>query len=200
MKEPEKIAQIFMQLKAEINLPLTAKIRIGWDQTNRNYLKVSRILEDNGAEAIFVHARTRKQGYSGQADWDVIAEIKQSVHIPVIGNGDIRLVEDIQRMFDHTHCDAVMIGRASVSNPWIFSGLDRNEVTRELVFTSLSRLVDLLQDFYGVEFGLKLLRKFLVHILAPLELSRDQRISLFECENKAALFSKLKEVYPGNPD
>jgi tRNA-dihydrouridine synthase B len=102
-------------------------------------------------------------------------------------------------MFDHTHCDAVMIGRASVSNPWIFAGLDRNEVTRDQIFSSLSRLVDLLQGFYGEELGLKLLRKFLVHILAPLELSRDQRISLFECGQKELLFAKLEELYPGNP-
>jgi nifR3 family TIM-barrel protein len=198
LKEPEKIGQIFTQLKAEIILPLTAKIRIGWDQTSRNYLEVSRILEENGAQAIFVHARTRKQGYSGQADWDVIAEVKQKAHIPIIGNGDIHVVADIQKMFDHTHCDAVMIGRASVSNPWIFAGLDRNEVTRDQIFSSLSRLVDLLQGFYGEELGLKLLRKFLVHILAPLELSRDQRISLFECGQKELLFAKLEELYPGN--
>jgi tRNA-dihydrouridine synthase len=103
-------------------------------------------------------------------------------------------------MFDHTHCDAVMIGRASVSNPWIFAGLDRNEVTRDQIFSSLSRLVGLLQGFYGEELGLILLRKFLVHILAPLELSRDQRISLFESGQKELLFAKLKELYPGNQD
>ena len=198
LKEPEKIGQIFALLKSEINLPLTAKIRIGWDQTNRNYLEVSRILEENGVEAIFLHARTRKQGYSGQADWDVIAEVKQKVHIPVIGNGDIRVVVDIQKMIEHTHCDAVMIGRTSVSNPWIFAGLDREEISRDQLLTSLSRLVDLLQDFYGVELGLKLLRKFLVHILAPIGLSRDQRIQLFECSNKSALFQSLEALVPGN--
>jgi nifR3 family TIM-barrel protein len=200
LKDPDKIGQIFTLLKSEINLPLTAKIRIGWDQTNRNYLDVSRILEENGAQAIFVHARTRKQGYSGEADWDVLAEVKQHVQIPVIGNGDIRLVADIQKMLDHTYCDATMIGRASVSNPWIFAGSDRGEVSREQVFSSLSRLVDLLQDFHGVELGLKLLRKFLVHILAPLKLSRDQRISLFESGQKELLFAKLEELYPGDQD
>jgi tRNA-dihydrouridine synthase B len=200
LKEPEKIGQIFTLLKSEIALPLTAKIRIGWDQSSKNYLEVSHILEENGAQAIFVHARTRKQGYSGQADWDIIAEVKQHVQIPVIGNGDIRLVADIQKMRDHTHCDAVMIGRASVSNPWIFCGLDREEVSRDQVLSSLSRLVDLLQDFYGVGLGLKLLRKFLVHILSPLELSRNQRISLFECGQKEMLFAKLEELYPGNQD
>jgi nifR3 family TIM-barrel protein len=196
LKEPEKIGQIFTMLKSEINLPLTAKIRIGWDQTSRNYLEVSKLLEENGANAIFLHARTRKQGYTGQADWDAIAEVKQLVHIPVIGNGDIRVVADIHRMFEHTHCDAVMIGRTSVSNPWIFAGLDREEVSRDQVLSSLSRLVDLLQNFYGVELGLKLLRKFLVHILAPLNLSRNQRIQLFECSNKSTLFQSLEDLLP----
>ena len=198
LKAPEKIGEIFTLMKSEINIPLTAKIRLGWDQTNRNYLEVSHILEENGAQAIFVHARTRKQGYSGQADWDAIAEVKQHLRIPVIGNGDIRFVSDIQKMFNHTHCDAVMIGRISVSNPWIFAGLDREEVCWDQLISSLSKLVDLLQDFYGVELGLKLLRKFLVHILAPLGFTRDQRIQLFGCSDKSSLFRSLEALMPGN--
>ena len=198
LKDPQKIGEIIRNLRSEINLPLTAKMRIGWDQTSKNYLEVSRILEDNGVDAIFLHARTRKQGYTGQADWDTIAEVKQRVHIPVIGNGDIRVVEDIRKMLEQTHCDAVMIGRTAVSNPWIFSGLDREQVSREQLLVSLSRLVFLLQDFYGEELGLKLVRKFIVHILAPLNLEREQRIRLFECSDKPSLFHALGELISGN--
>jgi tRNA-dihydrouridine synthase B len=200
LKDPPKIIEILKTLKSEIHLPITAKIRIGWDHTSKNCIEISRILEENGIDAIFLHARTRKQGYSGQADWDAIAEVKQVVHIPLIGNGDIQMVDDIQNMIDHTQCDAVMIGRAAVSNPWIFSGLDRYQVNRNQLILSLSRLVDLLQDFYGRQLGLKLVRKFIVHILEPLNLSRDQRISLFECDTKELLFARLEKHLNENPN
>ncbi len=116
-----------------LDIPVTAKIRLGWDDQTLNYLEICRIIEDSGCSAVSVHARTKSQGYKGDANWEAIAEIKKSVSIPVIGNGDIRTPQDIRSMFSQTGCDAVMIGRAALSNPWIFSGLDRNAVNPELV-------------------------------------------------------------------
>ena len=98
LRTPLKIAEIFKKLSHSLTIPVTGKIRLGWDDYTRNYLLVSRIIEENGGQLIAVHARTRMQGYQGQADWDAIAEVKQSVSIPVIGNGDVRTVADIDRL------------------------------------------------------------------------------------------------------
>ena len=120
LKDPQKIALIISSLVKNLDIPITAKIRLGWDDSTRNYLEVAKIIEDNGASAISVHARTRKQEYSGTADWQAIADVKQLVKIPVIGNGDIKIQADVARMMEQTGCDAVMIGRAAIGNPWIF--------------------------------------------------------------------------------
>ena len=109
-------------------VPVTGKIRLGWDATSRNYLEVARILEDNGVAAIAVHGRTRAQQYGGVADWQAIREVKAAVNVPVIGNGDVRRPADVDRMREITGCDAVMIGRAAIGNPWIFSGRPLDEV------------------------------------------------------------------------
>ena len=127
LKTPEKIATIFNLLSKNLPIPITGKIRLGWDENTRNYQLVARIIEENGGQLIAVHGRTRAQQYSGQADWDAIAEIKQIVSIPVIANGDVQTVADIDRILAHTHCDGVMIGRAATTNPWIFSRLQHSQ-------------------------------------------------------------------------
>ena len=128
MRTPLKVARIFRKLSAALEVPVTGKIRLGWEDF-RSYRLIARIIEENGGSAIAVHGRTKEQGYAGQADWDAIAEVKSAVKIPVIGNGDVKTVSDIERMKKHTGCEAVMIGRAAVGNPWIFSRLDRSQVT-----------------------------------------------------------------------
>src|SRR5271169_893648 len=111
---------IFRAVRAAVRIPLTIKIRSGWDEKNIVAVDVARMAERIGIEAIAIHPRTRMQGYAGSADWSVIRDVKQAVRMPVIGNGDIHTPQDAVRMIDETGCDAVMIGRAASSNPWIF--------------------------------------------------------------------------------
>jgi nifR3 family TIM-barrel protein len=114
------LEQILRAVRAAVRIPLTIKIRAGWDENSIVAAEVARMAEDVGVEAIAVHPRTRVQGLNGAADWGVIAQVKQAVRMPVIGNGDVRAPEDAVRMVRETGCDAVMIGRAAATNPWIF--------------------------------------------------------------------------------
>ena len=119
LKNPEKIYEIVKAVVEAVPIPVTVKIRSGWDHKSINAVEVAKIVEKAGASAICVHPRTRSQGYSGNADWSVIKDVKDNVSIPVIGNGDIKTPEDAKRMIDETNCDAVMIGRGVLGNPWI---------------------------------------------------------------------------------
>ena len=120
MRDPEGIGAVVRALSDATKLPVTAKIRSGWDAGHINAVQVAQICEDNGAQAVAVHARTRDQQYAGQADWRVIREVKRAVSIPVFGNGDVRGGADALRMLDQTGCDAVIVGRAAEGNPWVF--------------------------------------------------------------------------------
>ncbi|TDX45297.1 tRNA dihydrouridine synthase DusB [Orenia marismortui] len=133
MKEPRLLAQIVKSMVEVVNTPVTIKIRTGWDQDNINAVEIAKIAENNGAQAIAVHGRTRSQFYSGRADWSIIADVKRSVSIPVIGNGDIFSPEDAIKMIDETGCDGIMIGRGAQGNPWIFKRTAHYLKTGELL-------------------------------------------------------------------
>jgi tRNA-dihydrouridine synthase B len=124
MKHPTRIYDIVYEISRRVSKPLTVKIRSGWDDESVNAVEVAKEIERAGASAIIVHARTRSQGYSGKADLDVIKAVKEAVKIPVIGNGDIVDGKTAKHMLDYTGCDAVMIGRAALGNPWIFNEID----------------------------------------------------------------------------
>ncbi|MBK8823909.1 MAG: tRNA-dihydrouridine synthase family protein [Anaerolineales bacterium] len=194
MKTPIKIARLFTKLSKKLTVPLTGKIRLGWER-NKNYKLIARIVEECGGALIAVHGRTKEQSYSGNANWDAIAEVKSIVKIPVIGNGDVKRVEDIQKIKNYTKCDAVMIGRATLANPWIFSRLNREEVTAEqvqkTVRTHLARSV----QFYGDEDGSRLFRKYAVQYLLMQTLTRETRKQILKPMPSAEFLEMLNQVY-----
>ena len=119
LKNPQKIKEIVSAVVSSVPIPVTVKIRSGWDHEHINAVEVAKICEEAGAQAICVHPRTRSQGYTGKADWSIIKSVKEAVSIPVIGNGDIKSCYDAKRMLEETGCDAVMIGRGVLGNPWL---------------------------------------------------------------------------------
>ena len=143
MKDPELAGRITRAVRNEITLPLTVKIRAGWDESSVNAVEVAKILEDAGVDAICVHARTRNQFYTPGIDLDVIAAVKDAVSIPVIGNGDVYTAKDAQRMLEHTGCDGIMIGRGAMGNPWLFEEIISTFEGKEYVAPSYEEKIEL---------------------------------------------------------
>jgi len=119
LKNPSKVKEIIKAVVDAVNVPVTVKIRSGWDERSINAVEIAKCAEEAGASAITIHARTRSQGYSGHSDWSLIKKVKEAVSIPVIGNGDINSCFDAKKMLEETGCDAVMIGRGVLGNPWL---------------------------------------------------------------------------------
>ena len=163
MPQPQLVAETFSLLSRNLRVPVTGKIRLGWDDSQRNYAEIGRIMEENGASLIAMHARTKIQQYGGQADWDEIARLRQALDVPVIGNGDVRSVDDIDRMINYTGCDAVMIGRAARGNPWIFSRRSKEDISPSELCITVRCHVDGMVAYYGERLGLRLFRKHLKH-------------------------------------
>jgi nifR3 family TIM-barrel protein len=137
--DPKRAAAMVREMRVAVDdkVPITVKIRSGWDDHSKNFVEMAKGLEDAGCAALAMHARTRAQGYAGRADWSLIGALKRATSMPIIGNGDVTSVADAQRMLAETGCDAVMIGRGALGNPWIFRGLREG---RELVPSPAERL------------------------------------------------------------
>ena len=194
MRSPLTVARIFRKLSAALSIPVTGKIRIGWDDC-QSYKLIARVVEENGGSLIAVHGRTKEQGYSGQANWDAIAEVKAAVKIPVIGNGDIKVVADIDRMKAYTGCEAVMVGRAAIGNPWIFSHLDREQVSLEMVHTMVRQHLARHLSFYGPHKGMVLFRKHAIQYLKLQRLPRVVRNRIITRDNPEDFLILLDEAF-----
>ncbi len=203
MKEPVLVGRIVDVVKKAVKIPVTAKIRSGWNRFSINAVEIAKILEDCGADAITVHARMADQGYSGQADWKIIAAVKKAVKIPVIGNGDIRQPQDALRMIDETSCDAVMVGRGVLGNPWIFKGIvDACSGQQVNYLPDLEQRLKMIENHWEMEsqiYGDKVaLRSFHKHILwytKGLDNSSRFRELAGKLKDKESILHELNEYF-----
>ncbi|MFQ5629206.1 MAG: tRNA dihydrouridine synthase DusB [bacterium] len=203
LREPAKIGRIFNMLSNSLRVPVTGKIRLGWDEKSQNYLEVLKAMEENGAQLIAVHGRTKEQAYKGNANWDAIAEVKARAKIPVIGNGDVARVADIERMKKHTGCDAVMIARAAIGNPWIFAKKDIDEVTFAEKIAMVRQHFAANIDFYGPNFGLILFRKHVAKYIHGIAGAREMRAKLLTAntvEDFVAIVSECEAKFAHTTD
>lgn len=167
MKDPMLVGRIVSAVAGAISKPVTVKIRKGFDDRHINAVEIARIAQESGAAAVAVHGRTREQYYSGEADWDIISQVKQALKIPVIGNGDVTGPEQAAAMLAQTGCDAVLVGRAARGNPWIFRRciqyLETGELldppSRQKVYDMLMEHASLLRDFKGEYTAVREMRK-----------------------------------------
>lgn len=194
LKNPQKVGLIANLLVQNLGIPVTAKIRLGWDDATKNYLEIAQILQDNGISAITVHARTRRQEYSGEADWNAIGEIKKLASVPVIGNGDVRSLGDASRLINTTGCDAVMIGRAAIGNPWIFSGTRKNEISKADRYATICNHLERMTSLYPPRVSVMIFRKHLARYLHDWLNTSELRRRLFTIEDKNDLLYEIKNI------
>lgn len=201
MRSPGNAEEILSAVKKAISLPMTVKIRSGWDGSGNQAIEIARIAEDCGADAVTVHPRTASQGFSGTADRSVIARVKQALSIPVIGNGDISAPEHALRMLEETGCDAVMVGRAAVGNPWIFSGilsLLRGETpvpaALSLRCKAMIRYLDASVAYFGEDQACRMMRSRLGAFVKGLSHSADFRESLKGISSREEAVSLIRSL------
>ena len=201
LKNPEKIREIVSAVVNAVDVPVTVKIRSGWDSNSINAVEVAKVIEEAGASAITIHPRTRSQGYTGRADWTIIKEVKDAVKIPVIGNGDIKSPEDAKRMIDETGCDAVMIGRAALSNPFIFKEVDHYFKTGDLLDPASNtdkidlaiKHLDYLLEIKNEKVAVLEMRTIAANYIKGIPGSTKIKQSIFTCKTKEELIKILKE-------
>ena len=182
MRDPLAAAVIFRTLRKAVRVPFTIKIRGGWDERTLNAVEIARLAESEGVDAITVHPRTRSQQFTGRAPWDVIAAVVAAVRLPVVGNGDVRSVDDARAMVAATGCAAVMIGRGALGAPWIFRGAP---VDRDARAAIIGRHTALIEAHLPARVALVQLKKHLAWYSSGLRGSAAQRPRLFEATSPA---------------
>lgn len=205
MKDPVLAGKIISAIVSAIDKPVTVKIRKGFDDDHVNAVEMARIAQESGAAAIGIHARTRQQYYSGEADWDIIRQVKESVSIPVLGNGDVTGYDSAMKMIDETGCDGVMIGRAAEGNPWIFtelsmreSGASYNGPTRSEVVEMILRHAKMLIECKGEYIGSREMRKHAAWYTKGFSNSARLRGRLNEVETYEELEELLRALVDTN--
>ena len=198
LKSLDKIYEIVKAVVESVPVPVTVKIRSGWDSKSINAVEVAKIVEKAGASAICVHPRTRSQGYSGKADWNIIKLVKENVNIPVIGNGDVKTPEDVKRMLDETNCDAVMIGRGVLGNPWLIKNsinyLENKElinVTSEDKINMCLKHLELLKDLKNEKIACLEIRNHIAWYLKGIGGSNELKNKVFKTTSIHDIISLL---------
>jgi nifR3 family TIM-barrel protein len=187
LKDPAALGRIAESVVKSVSLPVSAKIRVGWDLSTRNYREVVTALEDAGVDFITVHGRTRSQMYTGEADWDIIREIASVSRLPIVGNGDIASHAEALARLEDSGCAAVMIGRGAVGNPWIFSGAAPSFT--EIVAQAKEHLL-MMEECYG-DYGIILTRKHLVKYLHGFHNASKVRVALLRSTDMGEIFAIL---------
>lgn len=202
LKNPDKVYEIVKTVVETVNIPVTVKIRSGWDSNSINAVEIAKICEKAGASAIAVHARTRSQGYSGKADWNIIKEVKENVSIPVIGNGDIKTPLDAKNMLEQTNCDAIMIGRGVLGNPWLIkdtieyleNGTLSKERTLEEKIEMIKKHLNYLLKIKPEKVAVTEMRTHVPHYLKGLKNNNEINSKIFKTNTKDE-FNKILDDY-----
>ena len=201
LKDPKRVKEIVEAVVKSVSVPVTVKIRSGWDEKNINAVEIAKICENAGASAIFVHGRTRKQGYTGVADWNVIRDVVKAVNIPVIGNGDIKSCFDAKRMLDETGCKAVMIGRGALGNPWLIRDcvlyLENGILPKEVSITEKLEMMkynieNIVKDKNEVV-GVLEMRSQLMYYLKGLPNTKNLKLKIVAANTKEELINIIDE-------
>ena len=201
LKDPDKVYEIVKAVVEAIKVPVTVKIRSGWDEKHINAVEIAKKCEEAGASAITVHARTRSQGYSGKADWNIIKEVKENVSIPVIGNGDVTTPELAKKMLDETKCDAVMIGRGVLGNPWLIKEcveyLEKGTIptppTNEEKINMMKRHYELLLEDKPEKVANLEIRAFILYYLKGMPKNKEIKNKICQSKSTDEMFNIIND-------